>query len=194
MLKEILALLRKGDLINLSIGCESLAGSDPVAQPARFRVIVTPKLFTLDGEKGADRKALNTPLMVEGTAEELDSPEFAATISRFSASTTALRHTIDEVETTHKQAAEKKKAEPAKKSSGGTLPPHKPKTPAKPAPKPAATKASWKDRVKPKAGTAKPATAAELTAETPAETPAAEATPETPEPPKNAAEATPALI
>ncbi len=97
MLKDLLPLLRKGDTIGLSIAMEG---------DNQYRVNVMPKLFTLDGEKGADRLALNTPLTLTGTLEELDSPEFAATLQRFTASATTTRHTIEDVEAAHKTAAE----------------------------------------------------------------------------------------
>ena len=92
MLKTLLPLLRPGDTLGLTIACEASAGTDPVAVPATYRINVLPKLFTLDGEKGADRLALNQPLSITGTAEELNSPEFIATLTRFTASTTTLRH------------------------------------------------------------------------------------------------------
>ena len=184
MLKELLPLLRKGDTIGFTLACESNATPGPDGGPpqgARFRINVMPKLFTLDGEKSDARLALNTPITITGTAEELDSPAFVETLTRFTASGTALRHTIDEAETAHKAAAEEKKKVPVKPAATKAV--------AKPTPKPAGKVASWKDRVKTKAGatTSAPAAAAEPAAE-PAEPAVAEPKPGTVE------AATPALI
>ena len=155
MLKQLLPLLKKGDTLGLSIGMEG---------ENKYRINVTPRLFTLDGENGPDRKALNRPLTVAGTAEELDAGLIEA-LTRFAASNTELRNTIDNVEAEHKAAAEAKKKNPAKTS--------------KPEPaKSTAGKSSWKDRVKPKAGATEPAAAE----------------PEKVEPPASAEEATEAFI
>jgi len=163
MLKELLPLLKKGDTLGLTIGCEADGPTGPV-----YRINVMPKLFTLDGEKGDDRKLLNTPLTITGTVEELDSPAFVETLTRFTASATTARQTIDEVEAAHK-------------SAGAPKP-----TPAKPvasaAHKPGSKPANWKDRVKTALKPAAP------------DADAAEAAPVAPEPPKNAIEATPSLI
>ena len=105
MLKDLLPLLRKGDTLGLSIAMEG---------ENQYRINVLPKLFTTDGEKGEDRLALNQPLTITGTAEELDSPAFADTLKRYTASGQMLRHTIDEVEASQAAAAEQKKS--AKKS------------------------------------------------------------------------------
>ena len=182
MLKELLPLLRPGDTLGLSIACETpetpgVDGGPP--QGARFRVNVLP---TLDGEKGAARLALNTPLSITGTAAELDSPEFAATLTRFTASATIARHTIDEAEAAHQGAAAATKKAPAK--SSGVLPPHKPKAAA------GDKRAAWKDRVK--TGTKAAPAAQTATSEPPAAAPADP--PPAPEPPKNAQEATPNLM
>ena len=103
MLKTLLPLLRKGDTLGLTIAME---GED------QYRINVLPKLFTLDGERGPDRLALNQPLTLTGTLAELDSPEFVATLTRFTTSATAARHTIDEAEAAHKSAG----ARPAAKT------------------------------------------------------------------------------
>lgn len=107
MFKELAPLLRKGDSLVLQFSYEN---DGPVGGTAGsvFRVNVIPKLFTLDGDHGEDRKALNNPVSITGTLAELDSPEFAATIQRFTASTIGLRKTIDDVEAAHKDAASRK--------------------------------------------------------------------------------------
>jgi PRTRC genetic system protein E len=115
MFAELTQLLRKGDTLALTIAREPDGPTGPV-----LRVNVMPKLFTLDGDHGADRKALNTPLSVVATPAELDSPEFTATLNRFCSSATTLRHTIDEVEATHKSAAAAKTA--AKKPGSAATP------------------------------------------------------------------------
>ena len=135
MLKDLLPLLRKGDTLILTVAME---GDD------QFRVNVTPKLFTLDGDQGADRLALNQPVCITGTAAELDSPEFTATLRRFTAATNTHRHTIDEVEAAHATAAEEKKkagdaklAKIAKPAEKAAAKPAKPEAPAKPKEAPA---------------------------------------------------------
>ncbi len=77
MFKELSPLLRKGDSLAITVSRES---------DTNLRLTVIPKLFTLDGESGPDRKVLNTPLTITGTVEELDSPGFAATLTRFTTS------------------------------------------------------------------------------------------------------------
>jgi PRTRC genetic system protein E len=113
MFKELVPILRKGDTLVITIGHESDGPTGAV-----FRVNVMPKLFTLDGDTGADRKALNTPISLSGTAEELDSPAFIETLNRFTSSAQTCRNTIDEVEATHKAAAEAAKSKPAPAKSG----------------------------------------------------------------------------
>lgn len=188
MLNQLLPLLKKGDTIGLSIGMEG---------ENQYRINVLPKFFTLDGENGKDRKALNTPLSVTGTAEDFTSPAFVETITRFTTSNTELRHTIDTVESEHKAAAVAKRAAPAAKAA-----PSKATPAAKP--KPGAAKANWKNRLK-KGGKAatvaeKPEPGASSAADTDVDTqvdetvaePAAPPTP--PKPPANAEEATGSLI
>jgi PRTRC genetic system protein E len=108
MFTELTSLLKKGDTLVLNI---SLEGDN------LFRVNVIPKLFTMDGKQGDDHKKLNQPLTVTGTAAELDSPEFAATLSRFTTSTVGLRQNIDEVEAAHKSATKTKPAAKAAEAS-----------------------------------------------------------------------------
>ncbi len=110
MFKELSPLLRKGDTLVLALSR---------VDATQFRVTVTPKLFTMDGEKGEDRKSLNQPVVINGTLDELDSPEFAATLERFTASTTGLRMTIDDVEAAHKAAKEGKTAKADKDKGKG---------------------------------------------------------------------------
>jgi len=119
MFKEIATMLRKGDTVSVIIAPEN---------ETQLRVNVFPKLFTLDGEKSPDRAALNQPLTVVGTADELDAG-FAGMLTKFSSSVTGLRTTLDEAEATHKEAAKKDKPKPAAA---------KPAKPAKPAAKAAA--------------------------------------------------------
>lgn len=119
MLKTLLPLLRKGDTLGLSIAMEG---------ENQYRINVLPKLFTLDGESGPDRLALNTPLTITGTLAELDSPEFVATLTRFTTSATAARHTIDEAEAAHKSAGARP---PAKKPDAAKPAADKPAKPAK---------------------------------------------------------------
>ena len=107
MFAQLQKMLRKGDTVSVIIAIEN---------DTQLRVNVFPKLFTLDGENGNDRKALNTPLSLVATPAELDSPAFLETLEKFTASTNVLRHTLDEVEATHKTAAEAAK----KKTTGGT--------------------------------------------------------------------------
>jgi len=96
MFNELKQLLRKGDQVTLTVAIEN---------DTQLRVNVFPKLFTLNGENGDNRKALNTPLTITATPDELDSPAFIETLTKFSASTTALRNTLEEVEAQHKAAA-----------------------------------------------------------------------------------------
>jgi len=114
MFTELTQILRKGDTLALTISREAdkpADASDPSGTPpgAIYRVNIMPKLFSLDGEQGADRKALNTPLSIVATAAELDSPEFVATLNRFTASVNSTRHGIEDVEATHKALLETKK-------------------------------------------------------------------------------------
>ena len=108
MFNELKQLLRKGDQVTLTIAIED---------DTQLRVNVFPKLFTLDGENGDNRKALNTPLTITATPDELDSPAFIETLTKFSASTTALRNTLEEVEAQHKAAAEAAKTKPGAKTA-----------------------------------------------------------------------------
>jgi PRTRC genetic system protein E len=101
MFAQLQQMLRKGDTITVNIAVEN---------ETELRVTVFPKVFTLDGERGEDRQALNTPLSVVATAEELDGPTFIDTLTKFTASNTELRNTLDTVEAEHKRAAEFAKA------------------------------------------------------------------------------------
>lgn len=114
MFNQLSQMLRKGDTVVFTVAREN---------DTQLRVNVMPKLFTLDGENGADRKALNQPVSIVGTIEELESPAFIEQLNRFTASTNSLRATIDDVEAAHKKAAEEKKkaeAKPVEKKSGGS--------------------------------------------------------------------------
>ncbi len=106
MFKELSQILRKGDTLALTIALEG---------EGKMRVNIMPKLFTLDGENGEDRKALNHPVSIVGTIEELDSPAFVEQLHRFTGSVTELRNTLDEAEAAHKARAEEKK-KPASKA------------------------------------------------------------------------------
>jgi PRTRC genetic system protein E len=136
MFQQLQPLLRKGDTLTVTIALDT--------DPTRLRVNVFPKLFTLDGDKGADRKALNTPLTMVATPAEFDGPEFIETLTKFSTSVTETRNTLEEVTAAHKTAAEGAKAKkPAPvvrgkinpKGSGGVMPAKKeePPKPAAPA-------------------------------------------------------------
>lgn len=152
--KELAGILKKGDTVTLTLAVED-AG--------QCRVNLYPKLFTMDGEKGEDRKALNQPLTVTGTADELDSPEFIATIQKYTASITGLRSTLDEAETSHKAAATAAKGKSSSSSSSSSKGKPVTKTPtggaAKPSipPKPAAPKPAAKLPARPAAGKGQPA-------------------------------------
>ena len=110
MFNELRQLLRKGDQVAITVAIED---------DTQMRVNVFPKLFTLDGENGDNRKALNTPLTITATPDELDSPAFIETLTKFSASTTALRNTLEEVEAQHKAAAEAAKMASAARTKPG---------------------------------------------------------------------------
>jgi len=99
MFTELAPLLKKGDTLVIQVSKET---------DTTFRVNVIPKLFTLDGDHGEDRKALNVPVTIVGTLAELDSAEFATTLTRFTKSTTGLRQTIADVEAAQKHARETK--------------------------------------------------------------------------------------
>jgi PRTRC genetic system protein E len=179
MFSQLSKLLRKGDTVGLTIGIEGEAGGKPT-----FRVNIMPKLFTLDGEKGADRMALNQPLSVTGTAEELDSAEFVTTLERFAASTVTHRTTIDEVEAAHKTASAAKREAAAKKTPAKTAA-KTPPAPPKPKTTPSGAKAapSAPKKVAPKGGPAAPKKVAPAAAKP------------TPPPPAPSAEtATPSLL
>ena len=103
MFAQLQQMLRKGDTVTVNIAVEN---------ETELRVTVFPKLCTLDGERGADRQALNTPLSVVATPEELDGPAFLDTLTKFAASATTTRNTLDEVEAAHKAAADAAKAKP----------------------------------------------------------------------------------
>ena len=122
MFTQLAQMLRKGDTVTVTIAIEKDTESTPVAPGAQhlalpagsieLRVNVFPKLFTLDGERGADRQALNTPLSVVATADELDGPTFIDTLTKFTASANTTRNTLDEVEAAHKAAADAAKTKP----------------------------------------------------------------------------------
>ena len=101
MFTQLAQMLRKGDTVTVNIAIEN---------ETELRVTVFPKVFTLDGERGEDRQALNTPLSVVATAEELDGPTFIDTLTKFTASNTELRNTLATVEAEHKRAADFAKA------------------------------------------------------------------------------------
>ena len=126
MFAQLKQMLRKGDTITVNVAIEN---------ETELRVTVFPKLFTLDGEHGADRQALNTPLSVVATPEELDGPTFLDTLTKFAASATTTRNTLDEVEAAHKAAADaaKTKPKPGTKPTKA-LPAAKPAKPAEPEP------------------------------------------------------------
>lgn len=107
LIKDLAAILKKGDTVTLTLAIED----------AGLRFCIFPKLFTMDGEKGEHRKALNQPLTGTGTVEELDSPEFVETIQKYTASILGLQTTLDEAETTHKAAADKGKSSSSSSSS-----------------------------------------------------------------------------
>ena len=112
MFNELKAMLRKGDQVTVTIAVEN---------DTQLRVNVFPKLFTLDGENGEDRKALNTPLTITATPDELDSPAFIETLTKFSVSTNTLRNTLEEVAAQHKAAADAaKKGKGASSSSSSS--------------------------------------------------------------------------
>ena len=110
MFAQLKPMLREGDTVTMTIAVEN---------DTELRVTVFPKLFTLDGEHGESRQALNTPLSVTATPEELDSPVFIETLTKFTASTTALRNTLEEVEAAHKAAAEAARTRPKLPAKGG---------------------------------------------------------------------------
>ena len=145
MFTQLAQMLRKGDTVTVTIAIEKDTESTPVAPGAQhpalpagsieLRVNVFPKLFTLDGERGADRQALNTPLSVVARAEELDSPAFLDTLTKFTTSATTTRNTLDEVEAEHKAAAEAAKAKPKPGAKPAkALPAAKPAKAAEPEP------------------------------------------------------------
>jgi len=101
MFAQLKTMLRKGDTVTVNIAVEN---------ETELRVTVFPKVFTLDGERVEDRQALNTPLSVVATAEELDGPTFIDTLTKFTASNAELRNTLATVEAEHKRAAEFAKA------------------------------------------------------------------------------------
>ena len=109
MFAQLKTMLRKGDTVSVTVAIED---------DTQLRVNVFPKLFTLDGEHSDNRKALSTPLSIVATPEELDGPAFIETLTKLGASTNTLRHTLDEVEETHKKAADAAKAKPAAKAAG----------------------------------------------------------------------------
>ena len=144
MFTQLAQMLRKGDTVTVTIAIEKDTESTPVAPGAQhlalpagsieLRVNVFPKLFTLDGERGADRQALNTPLSVVATADELDGPTFIDTLTKFTASANTTRNTLDEVEAAHKAAADAAKT---KSPSRGSAKPGTKPAKALPAAKPA---------------------------------------------------------
>jgi PRTRC genetic system protein E len=128
MFNELKQMLRKGDHVTVTIAIED---------DTQLRVNVFPKLFTTDGENGPNRTALNTPLSIIGTPEELDSPTFLQNLTQFTDSTNALRNTLEEVEAAHKTAAE------AAKTAGAA------RIKAKPGTKPGATSAAGSAKADP---------------------------------------------
>lgn len=174
MIKKLASLLKKGDTVTLTVALEG---------DGQVRLNVYPKLFTLDGEKGSDRKALNQPLTMTGTPEEFDSPEFFAELEKYTGTIAGLRTNLDEVEaaaTAAKESAAKKTApaKPAVKKPAAVKPAPKPavKVPARPAPKGVTVKPVAPAAVAPAPEAAAPEAEAEVT-------PEAEPAP-APEPPK----------
>jgi PRTRC genetic system protein E len=133
MFQQLQPLLRKGDTLTVTIALDT--------DPTKLRVNVFPKLFTLDGDKGADRKALNTPLTMVATPAEFDGPEFIDTLTKFGASITETRSTLEEVTAAHKTAADEARKKtpktPAKKTgapASSTAPSTKNPQPSTPPP------------------------------------------------------------
>ena len=117
MFTQLQKMLRSGDSVTVTIAVEN---------DTQLRVSVFPKIT--GGEKGDHHKALNTPLSLVATPGELDSPAFLEALEKFTASAGALRHTLDEVETAHKAAAEaaKGKGKPSKPKQETTAVPETP--------------------------------------------------------------------
>lgn len=139
MFKQLQTLLRKGDTISVTIALETEAAGET---PAALRLNVYPRLFTLEGPQSEARTALNQPLSILGTAEELDTG-LAETLTTYTASANELRHTLDDARETHKAAAEKVKAKsgsakpavtPSKQADPADKPSPKPKSPEPKAP------------------------------------------------------------
>ena len=106
MFAQLKPMLRKGDTVTMTIAVET---------DTELRVTVFPNLT---GEM-ENRQALNTPLSVTATPDELDSPTFIETLSKLTTSTTALRNTLDDVEAAHKAAAEAARTRPKLPAKGG---------------------------------------------------------------------------
>ena len=104
MFTELSPLLKKGDTLVITVSKET---------DTTFRVNVIPKLFTLDGEHGPQRAAVNQPLSIVATEAELDA-EFGDTLAKYSASTNTLLNTLAEVEAAHKAAAITARTAPVK--------------------------------------------------------------------------------
>jgi len=139
MITQLAAMLKPGDTVTFTLALEA---------DGQLRLNIFPKLFTLDGEKGEQRKALNQPLTVTGAPADFDGPDFLDTITKFTASATGLRTTLDEAEAAHadsaKSAKKDKADKPAARSAAAKPLPEHPavKLPARPKPtaaKPAAT-------------------------------------------------------
>jgi len=144
MFTELKQMLRKGDHVTVTIAIED---------DTQLRVNVFPKLFTTDGENGPNRTALNTPLSIIGTPEELDSPTFLKNLTQFTDSTNALRNTLEEVEAAHKTAAEAAKKGKGTSSSSSSS---KAASASKPGAKPAATSAVASAKAEPAPAPAAP--------------------------------------
>ena len=92
MLKQIASILKPGDTVTLVL---------TAGEHGQLSLNILPRLTprTADEDEDEDeakqRMALNQPLTVTGTAEELDSPEFLDTVQKYTASLTGLRTTLD---------------------------------------------------------------------------------------------------
>jgi PRTRC genetic system protein E len=104
MFTQLRTLLRPGDTVTVVVAVEN---------ETQLRVTVYPRLFTLDGEHGPQRAAVNQPLSIVATGAELDA-EFGDTLAKYSASTNTLLNTLAEVEAAHKAAAITARTAPVK--------------------------------------------------------------------------------
>lgn len=82
--------------------CDTITMTVARDSASELRVNFIPRL---KHDVPAAEKGLNTPLQVTATPEELDSPAFLETLSRYTASATGLVAAVEAVEATHKAAA-----------------------------------------------------------------------------------------